>query len=203
MIKGILGKKLGMTQVFSGVKGEAVTIIEAGPCSVMQLKTVARDGYAAAQLGFVAAKRPKTEAEKEGKSVKFRYVREFKLDDVAGVETGAQVDVSLFAAGEKIDVCGTSKGRGFAGVVKRHHFRGGPKTHGQSDRHRAPGSIGSTTTPGRVYLGTRMAGHMGNEKVTVRQLTVVQVIPEKNLLLVRGAVPGSKNGLVVIKKSGK
>jgi len=204
MINGILGKKLGMTQVFSSAKGEAVTVIEAGPCTVMQLKTAAKDGYSAAQLGFGAEKKTgKTGADQTGEKVSFRFRREFRLDDAAGVETGAKVDVSVFVPGEKIDVCGTSKGRGFAGVVKRHHFRGGPKTHGQSDRTRAPGAIGSTTTPGRVYKGTRMAGHMGNERVTVRQLTVVQVVPEKNLLLVRGAVPGGKNGLVVIKKSGK
>jgi len=203
MINGILGKKLGMTQVFNGVKAEAVTIIEAGPCAVTQLKTTEKDGYTAAQVGFIPAKKHKAESEADSKAAKFRYVREFRLNDTAGIETGAKVDVSLFAAGDKIDVCGTSKGRGFAGVVKRHHFRGGPKTHGQSDRHRAPGSIGSTTTPGRVYKGTRMAGHMGDEQVTVRQLTVVQIMPEKNLLLVRGAVPGGKNGLVVIKKSGK
>jgi large subunit ribosomal protein L3 len=205
MINGIIGKKLGMTQVYgpSG-KAEPVTVLEVGPCTVTQVKTAETDGYSAAQLGFGAAKKlPKAEKGHLKELGDFRHLREFRLDDAAGVEVGAKVDASLFADGELIDVTGISKGHGFAGCVKRHGFHGGPKTHGQSDRHRAPGSIGSTTTPGRVYKGTRMAGHMGHEQVTVRCLKVVKADVEKNLLLVRGAVPGSKNGLILIKKSKK
>jgi large subunit ribosomal protein L3 len=205
MINGIIGKKLGMTQVYStGGKAEPVTVLAVGPCTVTQLKTVEKDGYAAAQLGFGAAKNINKAEKGHTKDLgEFRHLREFRLDDAAGVEIGAKVDASLFAVGELIDVTGISKGHGFAGCVKRHGFHGGPKTHGQSDRHRAPGSIGSTTTPGRVYLGTRMAGHMGAEQVTVQGLKVVKADIEKNLLLVRGAVPGSKNGLILIKKSKK
>ncbi|MDV2989808.1 MAG: 50S ribosomal protein L3 [Dehalogenimonas sp.] len=205
MINGIIGKKLGMTQIYSaGGKVEPVTVLQVGPCTVVQVKTPERDGYTAAQLGFGESKNL-TKAEKG--HVKdmgnFRHLREFRLDDLDGVEVGNQVDVSLFADGELIDVTGVSKGRGFAGTVKRHGFAGGPKTHGQSDRHRAPGSIGATTTPGRVFKGTRMAGHMGHEQVTVSGLKVIKTDVEKNLLLVRGAVPGAKNGLILIKKSKK
>lgn len=205
MMNGIIGKKLGMTQVYgAGGKAEPVTVLAVGPCTVTQLKTVEKDGYAAAQLGFGAAKKlSKAEKGHTKELGEFRHLREFRLDDTAGIEVGAKIDASLFADGELIDVTGISKGHGFAGGVKRHGFHGGPKTHGQSDRHRAPGSIGSTTTPGRVYPGTRMAGHMGAEQVTVRALKVVRADKEKNLLLVRGAVPGGKNGLILIKKSKK
>jgi large subunit ribosomal protein L3 len=205
MINGIIGKKLGMTQVYSpSGKAEPVTVLEVGPCTVTQLKTEERDGYIAAQLGFGAAKKlDKAEKGHLKELGDFRHLREFRLDDATGVEVGAKVDASLFADGELIDVTGISKGHGFAGGVKRHGFHGGPKTHGQSDRHRAPGSIGSTTTPGRVYLGTRMAGHMGHEQITVQGLKVIKSDAEKNLLLVRGAVPGAKNGLILIKKSKK
>ncbi|MEN8613753.1 50S ribosomal protein L3 [Dehalogenimonas sp. THU2] len=205
MINGIIGKKLGMTQVYTaGGKMEPVTVLQVGPCTVVQVKTAEHDGYTAAQLGFGQAKKlPKAEKGHLKDLGDFRHLREFRLDDVSDVEVGAKVDASLFADGELIDVTGISKGRGFAGTVKRHGFAGGPKTHGQSDRHRAPGSIGSTTTPGRVLKGTRMSGHMGNEQVTVSGLKVVKTDLEKNLLLVRGAVPGSKNGLILIKKSKK
>jgi large subunit ribosomal protein L3 len=205
MINGIIGKKLGMTQVYGpGGKAEPVTVLEVGPCTVTQVKTVESDGYTAAQLGFGTAKKlSKAEKGHTKDNGAFRHLREFRLDDASGVEVGVKVDASLFTDGELIDVTGISKGHGFAGVVKRHGFHGGPKTHGQSDRHRAPGSIGSTTTPGRVYKGTRMAGHMGNEQVTVRCLKVVKTDLEKNLLLVRGAVPGGRNGLILIKKSKK
>ncbi|TFG46962.1 MAG: 50S ribosomal protein L3 [Dehalococcoidia bacterium] len=205
MINGIIGKKLGMTQVYSaGGKMEPVTVLQVGPCTVVQIKTPERDGYTAAQLGFGQAKKLNKAEKGHVKELgDFRHLREFRLDDLNGVEVGTTVDASLFADGELIDVTGTSKGRGFAGVVKRHGFAGGPKTHGQSDRHRAPGSIGATTTPGRVFKGTRMAGHMGNEQVTVSGLKVVKTDVEDNLLLVRGAVPGAKNGLILIKKSKK
>jgi large subunit ribosomal protein L3 len=130
-----------------------------------------------------------------------KHLREFEASDIASIEVGQRVDVGIFKPGDVVDVTGVSKGKGFAGVVKRHHFAGGPKTHGQSDRHRAPGSIGATTTPGRVFKGKRMAGHMGNERVTVRHLKVIEADAERNLLLVRGAVPGARNGLITIRKS--
>ncbi len=202
MVQGMMGRKLGMTQVF-GEDGNAVpvTVIEAGPCYVTQLKTTETDGYEAVQLGFGEAKKLNAPERGHLKSLPpLKYLREFKADDLADLEVGQKIDVGLFEVGEKVDVIGTSKGKGFAGVVKRHHFRGGPKTHGQSDRWRAPGSSGSTTTPGRVLKGTRRAGRMGDERVTVRNLEVVQVDPERNLLLVRGAVPGGKNGLLMIRK---
>ena len=206
MTLGILGKKLGMTQVYGkGGKTEAVTAIEAGPCTVMQIKTVEKDGYNAAQLGFMEVKQTKTGGKKvkakDKKQVKFRHRREFRLETDAKVEAGQKIDVSLFKAGDIIDVCGISKGKGFAGGVKRHHFKGGPKTHGQSDRWRAPGSVGSNTSPGRVLKGLRMAGHMGSERVTVSNLEVIEADPARNLLLVKGAVPGMTNGLLLIEKS--
>jgi large subunit ribosomal protein L3 len=202
MVQGILGKKLGMTQIFAE-DGNAVpvTVIEAGPCYVTQVKTVETDGYEAVQLGFGAAKHLTAPERGHLKGqTPLKYLREFSADDISAVEVGQQFDVSLFEEGETVDVIGTSKGKGFAGVVKRHHFRGGPKTHGQSDRMRSPGSSGSTTTPGRVLKGTRRAGRMGGERVTVKNLEVVRVDGERNLILVRGAVPGPKNGLLIVHK---
>jgi len=203
MISGIIGKKLGMSQVFlEDGKVEAVTAVEAGPCCVIQVKTKDKDGYNSVQLGFGEAKRVKAAQRGHLKELgNYRYLREFRRDDDEIPQVGDKIDVSLFQAGDLVDVTGISKSKGFAGVVKRHHFRGGPKTHGQSDRHRAPGSIGATTTPGRVLKGTRMAGRMGADRVTVRNLEVYQADPERNLLLVKGAVPGSKNGLLLIRKS--
>jgi len=208
-MKGILGKKVGMTQIFNE-KGEAVpvTIIQAGPCWVTQIRTEGKDGYRAIQLGFEETsprRLPKPELghlKKHGLPP-LRYLREVRTRDIEGVEVGQKVDVSIFSPGERVDVTGLSKGRGFAGVVKRHGFGGGPKTHGQSDRLRAPGSIGAGTTPGRVFKGTRMAGHMGNARVTVQNLEVVLVDPERNLLAVKGAVPGARNGLLLIRKAAK
>ena len=272
MLSGLLGRKVGMTQVF-GENGIAipVTVIEAGPCIITQIKTTARDGYEAVQIGFEQARlksatRPelghlghslpllkaqrkrlqtyqqqqrgkkatgeeaegkeKTEtASTEGKKDKqiekllkvqqnrqrrpgpelgpFKVLREVALQEgtaLENLELGTKIDASLFVAGESVDIVGTSKGKGFQGGVKRHGFRGGPKTHGQSDRTRAPGSIGSGTTPGRVLKGTRMAGRMGNERVTVKKLEVIQADPERNLLVVRGSVPGANGGLLMIKK---
>jgi large subunit ribosomal protein L3 len=272
MLSGLLGRKVGMTQVF-GENGTAipVTVIEAGPCIITQIKTTARDGYEAVQIGFEQARlksatRPELghlghslpllkaqrkrlqtyqqqqrgkkvtgeEAEgkeqietasAEGKKDKqiekllkvqqnrqrrpgpelgpFRVLREVALQEGTApesLELGLKIDASLFEAGEAVDIVGTSKGKGFQGGVKRHGFRGGPKTHGQSDRTRAPGSIGSGTTPGRVLKGTRMAGHMGNERVTVKKLEVIQADPERNLLVVKGSVPGANGGLLMIKK---
>jgi large subunit ribosomal protein L3 len=203
MIQGIIGKKLGMTQIFrDNGKVEAVTAIEAGPCTVAQVKTVAKEGYNAAQLSFGEVKRLNSPQRGHLKGLgQFRYLREFRVDDIEAIEVGQKVDVSLFKSGDLVDITGVSKGKGFAGVVKRHHFAGGPKTHGQSDRHRAPGSIGATTSPGRVFKGMRMAGHMGNSQVTVQQLEVFEADPARNLLLIRGAVPGGRNGLLLIKKS--
>jgi large subunit ribosomal protein L3 len=274
MLSGLLGRKVGMTQVF-GPNGIAipVTVIEAGPCVITQIKTVAHDGYEAVQLGFEQAKlksatRPElghlghslpllkaqrkrlqthqqrskkgenaaaeegTQAEtatadneKKDKQIQkllkvqqnrqrrpgpelgpFKVLREVGLQDGTSgekLELGAHFGADLFKAGEEVDIVGTSKGKGFQGGVKRHGFRGGPKTHGQSDRTRAPGSIGSGTTPGRVLKGTRMAGHMGNERVTVKSMQVIQADPERNLLLVKGSVPGANGGLLMIKKHVK
>jgi large subunit ribosomal protein L3 len=205
MIQGIVGKKLGMTQVFAGDgKAETVTVIEAGPCTVAQIKTVDKEGYNAAQLGFGIAKRLNSPEKGHLKELgQFKYLREFRLDDTKGVEVGQKVDVGIFQAGDLIDITGVSKGKGFAGVVKRHHFKGGPKTHGQSDRERHPGAIGATTSPGHVLKGMRMAGHMGDKRVTAQNLEVLKTDPARNLLLVRGAVPGAKNGLLLINKSGR
>jgi large subunit ribosomal protein L3 len=204
MADGIIGKKLGMTQIFrEDGTVESVTAVEAGPCTVIQVKTSDKEGYNSVQYGFGESKRL-TSAEKghlKGLG-SHRYLREFRMDDVSGVAVGDTVDAGRFKEGDIVSVTGISKSKGYAGVVKRHGFAGGPKTHGQSDRHRAPGSIGSTTSPGRVLKGTRMAGHMGGERVTVRGLEVVRADTERNILLIKGSVPGSKNGLLLITKSG-
>lgn len=263
MLSGLLGRKVGMTQVF-GPNGTVipVTVIEAGPCVVTQIKTVAQDGYEAVQIGFEQTSLKKVprpelghlghklpllkaqrkslqeyqqkhgkkssedgeEAEEEKQSkhmvhlLKIQENRQrrpgpelgpFKVLREVGVQSGTELeklelgetfDASLFREGEAVDIVGTSKGKGFQGGVKRHGFGGGPKTHGQSDRTRAPGSIGSGTTPGRVLKGTRMAGHMGNVRVTMKKLRVIQSDPERNLLLVKGSVPGANGGLLMIKK---
>lgn len=208
-MKGILGRKLGMTQIFDEMGAVIpVTIIEAGPCFVTQVRTPERDGYSAIQLGFEEV-RPKRLTRGELGHLKkhnlppLRILREIRVDDPSQYSEGQRITVDIFQPGEKVDVTGTSKGRGFQGGVKRHGFRGGPKTHGQSDRHRAPGAIGSGTTPGRVYKGTRMAGHMGNARVTIQNLQVVRVYPEQNLIAVRGAVPGPRNGLLIIREARK
>ena len=204
MLSGIIGKKLGMTHIFQddGVM-EAVTAIEAGPCFVTQIKTQARDGYDGVQLGFAEVRRLNSPEKGHLKGVgrQLKHLKEFGIADPASIEIGQKVDVGIFEPGDKVNIVGISKGKGFAGVVKRYHFSGGPKTHGQSDRHRAPGSIGGGTFPGRVLKGTRMAGHMGNKRVTVRHLEVIQADPERNLLLVKGAVPGAVKGILLIEKS--
>ncbi|MCC6300554.1 MAG: 50S ribosomal protein L3 [Anaerolineales bacterium] len=207
MLKGLIGKKIGMTQIFDeqGV-ANPVTIIEAGPCYVTQVRTQDREGYAAIQLGFSEVHPKKISAGELGhlkanELPPLRFVREFRTKEAANV--GDKVTVDAFAVGERVDVVGTSKGKGFAGAVKRHHFGGGKKTHGQSDRHRAPGSRSSGTTPGRVFKNARGAGHMGSERVTVQALKIVLVDAERNLLGVNGAVPGGKGGLVVIKEARK
>ena len=270
MLSGILGRKIGMTQVF-GPNGTAIpaTVIEAGPCTITQVKTVPVDGYEAVQIGFGSirpqkatrpmlghlghalpstprqrkkqqaeqarerqkarqAKATETEAEQAeaagtattkaggksraksgGKTARkgeggslgpFQTLREVRILDGAAVSIGETIDVGMFRVGEEVDVIGTSKGKGFGGVMKRHGFRGGPRTHGQSDRARAPGSIGPGTTPGRVLKGTRMAGHLGSDRVTIKKLEVLQADPDRNLLVIKGSVPGPNGGTLMIRK---
>ena len=204
-IHGMIGKKIGTTQVFrDDGRSDAVTVIQAGPCTVTQIKTEKADGYTGVQLGYDEVKRlNRPEAgHLKGTGKNFRVLREFGIDDLSEIELGQQIDVRLFESGDLVDATARAKGRGFQGGVKRHNFRGGPKTHGQSDRHRAPGSIGAGTTPGKVLKGMRMAGHMGDNRVTVRKLEVVESDLDRNLLFVKGAVPGARNSLVLIKKSG-
>jgi large subunit ribosomal protein L3 len=208
MLKGLIGKKIGMTQIFDE-RGVAypVTLIEAGPCYVTQVRRPESEGYSAVQLGF-SETHPKRLSGGEIGHLKtanlppLRFLREFRTKTL-DVSVGDVMKADVFSVGERVDVIGTSKGKGFAGAVKRYHFAGGPKTHGQSDRHRAPGSNGSGTTPGRVYKGSRRPGHMGDERVTVQSLKVVLVDVERNLIGVHGAVPGSKGGLVIINEARK
>jgi len=205
MIKGIIGRKVGSTQVFRP-DGTVVpvTVIEAGPCYVTQVRTKEKEGYEAVQLGFEESKRLNKAERGHLKGLPaLKSLREVSASEIQSVQVGQKVEVDIFEPGELVDITGVSKGRGFAGVVRRHGFHGGPRTHGQSDRLRAPGSIGSTTTPGRVLKGTRMAGHMGSERVTVQNLQVVEVDPERHLLLVRGAVPGARSGLLIIRRARK
>ncbi len=210
MFKGLIGKKIGMTQIFDeqGV-ASPVTIIEAGPCYVTQIRKPENDGYSAVQLGYEEVKPKRLTGGELGHLKRggmnlppLRYLREFRAKSPE-VEEGSTVTVEQFAVGERVDVVGTSKGKGFQGGVKRYHFKGGPKTHGQSDRLRAPGSRSSGTTPGRVFKGARGAGHMGNDRVTAQHLKVVLVDVERNLIGVRGAIPGPRGGLVVIKEARK
>jgi len=236
MIKGIIGKKVGMTQVFNA-DGSAVpvTVIQAGPCWVTQVKTDSKDGYSAIQLGYEEiapeVSDEKVRARKVERRLKkperghlglleadekhprrktlaepvppLRHLREFPVEDASAFREGQKITVEVFSAGDRVDVIGTSKGKGFAGTVKRHHFNRQPKTHGQSDRERAPGSSSSTTTPGWVRKGTRRAGRMGGERVTSMNLEVIVVDPERHLLAVKGSVPGAKGGLVMVRQSVK
>ena len=202
MLQGFLGRKIGMTQIFRD-DGRVVpgTVIEAGPCVVTQVKTLQTDGYEAIQLGFGDVKRRnKPQAGHLKNSRLSRYLREVSTDDTTEFEVGQTIGADIFEAGEKIDVIGKSKGRGFAGTMKRWNFGGGPRTHGQSDRARAPGSIGGGTTPGKVYKGLKMAGHMGNRRITVKGLEIVEVDVERNLILVKGGIPGATNSLVQIRR---
>ncbi|MDR1740911.1 MAG: 50S ribosomal protein L3 [Synergistaceae bacterium] len=204
---GILGRKIGMTQVFNEEgRAVAVTVIAAGPCSVVALRTPEQNGYEAVLLGYGAVKPHKLSKPLKGlfdkaKVEPKRTLREFRMD-TAGSEVGQEIKVDIFAAGEKIDVSGVSKGKGFAGVMKRHHFAGQQFSHGTSVEHRHGGSSGAISYPGRVFPGKRMPGHMGSERVTVKNLTVVAVDAENNLILVKGAVPGAKNGLLFLRKQG-
>ncbi len=194
-----------MTQIFrENGRAEAVTAIAAGPCAVIQIKKESKEGYNAVQLGFGETKKIKSARRGHLKEIgNYRYLREIRLNDTKGVEVGDKVNINLFEIGDMVDIISMSKGKGFAGVVKRYNFAGGPKTHGQSDRHRAIGSIGASASPGRVLKGTKMPGHMGGERVTVRKLEIVQVDVKRNIMIVKGAVPGANNGLLIIKKSGK
>jgi len=208
MFKGLIGKKIGMTQIFdeTGV-AIPVTIIEAGPCFVTQVRTVEKEGYSSVQLGFDEVKPKRLTGGQLGHLKRnslppLRHIREFRVNDPE-VKEGDPVKVDVFTIGERVDVIGTTKGKGFMGGVRRYHFHGGPRTHGASDRERAPGSRGSTTTPGRTYRGARSPGHMGNDRVTSQNLKVVLVDAERNLLGVRGAVPGARNGLVLIMEARK
>jgi large subunit ribosomal protein L3 len=202
----LIGRKLGMTRVF-GDDGRVVpvTVIGATPNTVTRLRSVEQDGYAAVQLGAGTARRQTKPVAGQYKELAKELqrpaaVREFRVEATDEFEVGQQLDVNLFAAGDLVDVIGVSKGHGFTGVIARHNFRRGPKTHG-SDHHRAPGSVGAGTTPGRVFLNTRMAGHMGDERVTVKKLKVVRIDTERNLILVKGAVPGARNGLLLVQKA--
>jgi len=207
MLNGMLGRKIGMTQIFTDA-GEAVpvTVVQVGPMTVVQIKTMAKDGYEGVQLGF----EPATKQKHVNKPMKGhfkdvppqRVLREFKADQPAEVKVGQTFDLSIFKEGEVINVAGISKGKGFQGVLKRHHFSGGPDTHG-SNFHRRPGSIGNRKFPGRVFKGKRMSGHMGAERVTIRNLTISKVLPEKGLLLIKGSIPSHNGALVEILKPTK
>ncbi len=208
MFKGLIGKKLGMTQVFSedGLAFPA-TLIEAGPCYVTQVRNIERDGYSAVQLGFGKVLERKLTKGQLGHLEKneippVKILREFRAKSI-DVKVGDVIDVSQFELGKRVDVVGISKGKGFAGVVKRWHFRGGPVTHGQSDRLRAPGSIAAGTTPGRVFKGKKMPGRMGNERVSSQNVKVVYIDAEKNIIGVNGSVPGPRGGIVMIKDARK
>ncbi|MEL7642665.1 MAG: 50S ribosomal protein L3 [bacterium] len=209
MFKGLIGKKIGMTQIFDE-NGAAVpvTLIEAGPCYVTQVRTPDKDGYTAVQLGYEEVKPKRLSGGELGHLKRnnvppLRFLREFRSKDPQ-VQEGDTVQLAeMFSVDDHVDIVGTSKGRGFQGGVKRYHFRGGPKTHGQSDRLRAPGSRGSGTTPGRVFKGARGPGHMGDDRVTSQNLKVALVDGERNLIGVRGAVPGPRGGLVILKEARK
>lgn len=209
MLKGLIGKKIGMTQIFDET-GSAVpvTLIEAGPCYVTQVRNQQKDGYSAVQLGFEEVKPKRLSGGELGHLKKhdyppLRFLREIRVRDPEVQEGDTLKVADVFSEGDHVDVIGISKGKGFAGAVKRHGFSGGPKTHGQSDRLRAPGSHGAGTSPGRVFKGSRGPGHMGASRVTVQNLRVARVDGERNLLIVRGAIPGPKGGLVFIKEARK
>jgi large subunit ribosomal protein L3 len=210
-VKGILGRKVGMTQVLTA-RGTVVpvTVIEAGPCYVTLIKTLEKDGYTAVQLGYQETKPRRLTKGQVGHLRRrnanlpiLRVLREIRVKEVVDFQLGQKLLADVFAAGERVDVKGVSKGKGFQGGVRRHGFRGGPRTHGQSDRLRGPGASSAGTTPGRIYKGKRMAGHMGNRPVTVSNLRVELVDPARNLLAVRGAVPGAKGGLLVVTEARK
>ncbi|MDI6604411.1 MAG: 50S ribosomal protein L3 [Thermoanaerobacteraceae bacterium] len=208
MKKAILGKKQGMTQIFTE-KGHfiPVTVVEAGPCVVVQKKTVENDGYNAIQVGFGEVKERRVIKPLKGHFLKAnapfkKYLREFRLEDITPYESGAVIKADIFKQGEKVDVIGTSKGKGFAGVVKRYNANRGPMSHG-SKYHRRPGSMGASSDPSRTFKGKKLPGRMGNKRVTVQNLEVIKADPEKNILLIKGSVPGPKGSLLIIKDSVK
>ncbi len=207
MIAGILGEKVGMTRIFTK-NGESipVTVILAGPCQVIQKKTIEKDGYNAIQLGFKEVKEKKISKPiishlKKNNANPIKYIREFKIDDSSKYSSGAEVKVDIFKEGDKVNIIGISKGKGFAGAIKRHNFSGGPKSHGQKEYFRSVGSIGATDAA-RVFKGQKLPGHMGTDRVTVKNIEVVKINFERNLILVRGSVPGAKGALLVINKNG-
>jgi large subunit ribosomal protein L3 len=206
-VNGIIGKKIGMTRIFDERgRNIPVTVVEAGPCYVTQIKTDETDGYTAVQIGFeevrekVVTKPELGHLKAAGKVL--RNLKEFRVEAVDGLKVGDEIHVDIFKKGDIISVTGRSKGKGFQGTVRRHNFNGGPKSHGQKDRLRAPGSIGASSSPSRVFKGMRMAGHMGDETVTVRNIEIVEIRPDKNIVLLKGSVPGSRNGIVQLVKSG-
>lgn len=204
MLRAFLGKKIGMTHIFDNDGNVIpVTVVQAGPCTVTQVRTSGNDGYEAIQIGFGTVKRVNKPQSGHLKGQLLRHLKEVQSDDLNEHAVGDEIQVDMFNTDELVDVIGTSKGKGFAGTMKRHNFSGGDRTHGQSDRSRAPGSIGGGTTPGRVYKGQKMSGHMGNERITVKNLRIVKVDVERNLLWLKGAIPGAPNGLVTIRKTGK
>jgi large subunit ribosomal protein L3 len=204
-VKGILGRKIGMTQVFDD-QGRAVpvTVVEAGPCRVAQIKTPETDGYSAIQLAFGEAKhtsKPRAGHLAKAEIDSARHLVELRIDDMAGYEVGTEIKADIFEVGEIVDVVGVTKGKGFAGGMKRHNFKGLSASHGTQRKHRSPGSIGACATPARVFKGTRMAGHMGHTRVTTLNLKVIKADPERNILLIRGAVPGPRGGLVMVRSA--
>ncbi len=205
-MSGLIGKKLGMTRIFDDKGNDVqVSVIQTGPCYVTEIRTKDTHGYDALQLGFEEKREKSVKKPERGHFAKSgvkptRVLREFRTFDVGQFKLGDAIKADVFQIGEKVRVIGVSKGKGFQGVVKRHHFGGGPVSHGQSDRMRAPGSVGGSSYPSRVFKGTRMAGRMGGERVTVRNIKIVRVDAENNIVMVRGAIPGAKNGMVVIQK---
>ena len=206
MVAGILGEKVGMTRIFAK-NGESipVTVIIAGPCQVIQKKTIEKDGYNAVQLGFKEVKDKKVSKPIAGHLNKFKvssikHIREFKVNDTNKYSSGTEVKVDIFKEGDKVNIIGISKGKGFAGAIKRHNFSGGPKTHGQKEYFRSVGSIGATDAA-RVFKGQKLPGHMGTDRVTVKNIEVVKINLERNLILVRGSVPGAKGAVLVINKN--
>jgi large subunit ribosomal protein L3 len=209
MLKGIIGRKLGMTQVF-GEDGNVipVTVIEAGPCAVVQIKTQEKEGYNALQFGFLKKKpqrvnRPLTGHQQKSGAGPFYVLKEFRVDEIGEYTVGQEITLAAFAVGDRVDITGTSKGKGFAGVIKRHGFHGSPGSHGTHEYFRHGGSIGAHSYPGRTFPGTRMPGLFGNSRVTAQNLTIFDIKPERNLLLVRGAIPGSINSIVIVRESVK
>jgi large subunit ribosomal protein L3 len=209
MLKGIIGRKLGMTQVF-GEDGNVipVTVIEAGPCAVVQIKTKEKEGYNALQFGFLKKKpqrvnKPLTGHQQKSNAGPFYVLKEFRVDEVGEYTVGQEITLTAFAIGDHVDITGTSKGKGFAGVIKRHGFHGSPGSHGTHEYFRHGGSVGAHSYPGRTFPGTRMPGHFGNSRVTAQNLTIVDIKPERNLLLIKGAVPGSINSIVIVTGAAK